>query len=75
MTAEARDVMLWVAHWGSAVRRPATLDHYDDLLHRFVSASLRPPDVEDAARSQVHPYVDLGELPLDERPAGRHRRR
>ena len=65
MTAEARELMLWVARWGSAVQRPATLVRYEDLMHRFVSASLRPPDVERRTRTS-YPYVDLGELPIDD---------
>ena len=63
MTAEARELLFWVARWGSAVRRPETVARYDDVLHRFVTASLRPPTVERGRTSL--PYVDLGELPLD----------
>jgi hypothetical protein len=75
MTAEARDVMLWVARWGPSVHRPDTVARYDDLLHRFVTASLRPPAPERPAR-QSYPYVDLDELPLDDpgAPVGRGRR-
>ena len=65
MTAEARDVMLWVARWGPSVHRPDTVARYDDLLHRFVTASLRPPAPDGPAR-QSYPYVDLDELPLDD---------
>ena len=75
MTAEARDLMLWVARWGPSVHRPDTVARYDDVLHRFVTASLRPPAPEPPAR-RSYPHVDLDELPLDElrAPAGRHRR-
>ena len=34
-------------------------------MHRFVSASLRPPDVERRTWTS-YPYVDLGELPIDD---------
>ena len=75
MTAEARDLMLWVARWGPSVHRPDTVARYDDLLHRFVTASLRPPDPEPPAR-RSYPRVDLDELPLDDPggPRDRHPR-
>lgn len=63
MTAEARELMLWVARWGPAVRRPTTMARYDDLVPRFVAASIHPPAPERRARTS-HPFVDLGDLPL-----------
>ena len=65
MTVEARELMLWIARWGTAVDRPATRARYEQVLHRYVDASLLPVPPEPAARIR-HPFVDLGELP---RPA------
>ena len=72
MTAEARDLMLWVARWGGAVRRPATIARYDDVVQRFVAASIRPP--RPPRQRAPYPYVDLGDLPIDE-PASAGTRR
>ncbi len=65
MTAETRDVLLWVGRWGASVHRPTTIARYEDLLSRFVTASIHPPEVTRRPPTS-HTYVDLGELPLDD---------
>jgi hypothetical protein len=65
MTADVRELALWVANWGAAVERPDVVAARDDMMARFVSASIRPPAPERAPKATTFAYVDLGELPLD----------
>jgi hypothetical protein len=75
MTAEVRELMLWMSRWGAAVERPDVVARHDDLLRRYVRATVRPPAVEHTAITRL-PYVDLGEVPLTSEPGhGRRRSR
>ena len=73
MTAEVRELMLWMAQWGAAVQRPDLVARHDELAQRFVHASVGPPSAEPAAVTR-YPYVDLGELPLSSEPTSARRR-
>jgi len=72
MTTEVRDLMLWMAQWGAAVERPDVIARHDDLLKRYVHATVQPPAAEPAAVTRF-PYVDLGEVPLTSKSASRSR--
>jgi hypothetical protein len=73
MTAEVRELMLWMAKWGDAVERPDVASRHDDLLQRFVHASVAPPAPKPAAVTRFA-HVDLGEVPLTYEPAPARRR-
>jgi hypothetical protein len=64
MTAEARQLMMWVERWGAAIERPDIVAARDDMVQRYIAARLHPP-ARDANRPRTtFPYVDLGTPPL-----------